>query len=79
MTGREPKLLRVGLKKSFEAFAEQPLQSEKPSKSNPCVKNPYIDSWLMAHTALKSDLKGRQVKARKRKSLLKYEEMEVQT
>lgn len=42
---------------------------EKPSKSNPCAKHPYIDSWLMAHIALESDLKGRQ-----RKGLLKCEE-----
>lgn len=79
MTGRKPKFLRVGWKKSFDAFAEKPLQLEKPSKSNPCAKNPYIDSWLMAHTSLKSDLKGRQAKASRRKGLLKYEEMEAQT
>lgn len=65
-------------KKRFDAFAEQPLQSEKPSKSNPHVKNPYTDSWLMVHTALKSDLKGKKAKARKRKGLLKYEDMEMQ-
>lgn len=46
---------------------------EKPSKSNPCPKHPYTDSWLMAHIALKSDLKRSQVKARKREDLLNYE------
>lgn len=47
---------------------------EKPSKSNLCAKYSYIDSWLMAHIALKSDLKSSQVKARKREELLNYDE-----
>lgn len=62
-------------KKKLLTFLQYRVYSrEKPSKSNPCANYPYIDSCLMAHIALKSDLKGRQAKAKRRKGLLKYEE-----
>lgn len=51
---------------------------EKPSKSNLCAKRPYINSWLMAHIALKSNLKARQAKAAKEREVVKIWGMEAQ-
>lgn len=61
-------------KKVFTLLEYSLHSQEKPSKSNPCAKYSYIDSWLMAHIALKSDLKSSQVKARRRGQLLNYDE-----